>query len=82
MVKASHTAVSCRECDRVQRQIGLIEKAFRGQQPVRLGDRDRRGAEMLQKQPAEVAISDTQAIRQLGNAVGVQRTFGNFPQRA
>src|SRR5258706_15833360 len=64
------------------RQIRLVDQRFREVQPPRLEHSHWGCAEMLQKQPAELARADSQAPRQILERLFGEPCFINQPQGA
>ena len=63
------------------RQIALIDQPLREMQPARLGDRQRRSADMLQEEPIEVPRANTDTRGELPDTDLIERAFVDEAQR-
>ena len=84
LVEAPHAAEPRRQGDLGHRQAGVVDQLLREQHASRLGDRHRRGAEVLHEQASELARADAESLGERIDAglVAVERAVGDQREAA
>ncbi len=82
LVEAPHAAEARRHRDLRHRQPGLLDQLLGEQHAAGLGDRDRRGAEVLAEQPPQLPLADAQPVGQAVDVRLVERAGLDQAERA